>query len=321
VFVYHAAGLTMAADAAIPWFPLARAQSRPPDLFIHVQEAPAWAAESKYPQFVSEYHDDAGRPIVAVDRSASGVHFAYADGTCFWIDQAAAHIWTVWCSPATLTDAATYLAGPVFSCMLRMRGALALHASAIQVGAVAVAFIGGHGAGKSTTAAAFARRGYPVVTDDVLRTDRVAGTWHAAPFLGPLRLWPDAARLVNTDALPPLTAGWAKQALAMGTYDVRPADRPLPIGGLLLLRPRVSSDVVPAVESCTPAEALVQLAAHTSAAQLLDPVSRANEFRLLSDLVRSVPAAFATAHADGDRLQSFVTSIAKWTATTARDAA
>ena len=314
MFAYDAAGLTVAADAAIPWFPRARPHSGGPDVHVHVQARPPWAAEPASAQFISDYRDGAGRPIVSVFRSSSGAHFAYADGTRFWIGDGAARVWMTWSPPATVADTATYLAGPVFSHVLRMRGLLALHASAVQIGDVAVALVGGHGAGKSTTAAALARCGHPVVTDDVLRIDRVgSGGWRTQPFAAPLRLWPDAARLVNADALPPLTPGWDKQALAMGAYGVRPADRPLPLGALLLLTPRISSNAAPAIEACSRAAALVQLAAHTSAAHLLDRAARAAEFRELSDLVRQVPIAFATAHAAGDRLQSFAELIAEWT--------
>ena len=50
--------------------------------------------------------------------------------------------------------------GPVFAFVLRLRGAVTFHASAVRIGD-AVAFLGPQGAGKSTTAAALALRGCP----------------------------------------------------------------------------------------------------------------------------------------------------------------
>lgn len=62
----------------------------------------------------------------------------------------------------------TFLLGSALGALLHQRGLLPLHASAIRTEAGAVAFAGASGAGKSTLAAAFARRGYPVLADDIV---------------------------------------------------------------------------------------------------------------------------------------------------------
>ncbi len=54
---------------------------------------------------------------------------------------------------------------PVFGATL---GHLVLHASAVQIGGVVVAFVGASGAGKSTTARFFAENGFESVADDLL---------------------------------------------------------------------------------------------------------------------------------------------------------
>ena len=63
---------------------------------------------------------------------------------------------------------AEYVSGMTLAVVLQQRGALVLHASAVDLGGAVVAFTGPSGAGKSTTASVFAARGYPVVTDDFL---------------------------------------------------------------------------------------------------------------------------------------------------------
>src|SRR3569833_489545 len=78
----------------------------------------------------------------------------------------------------------TLLAGRFFGYLLRQRGYLALHASAVAVGGNAVLFLGESGAGKSTMAAAFHTRGHQVLADDVAAV-RVMG---AGPELLPA--WP-----------------------------------------------------------------------------------------------------------------------------------
>jgi hypothetical protein len=59
------------------------------------------------------------------------------------------------------------LAGRMMGCLLRQRGYLPLHASAICIEGKGVVFMGESGAGKSTIAAAFHSRGHDVVADDI----------------------------------------------------------------------------------------------------------------------------------------------------------
>ena len=60
-----------------------------------------------------------------------------------------------------------FLLGSAFGALLHQRGALPLHANAIEIDGRAVAFMGHSGAGKSTLAAWFHDRGYKVLADDV----------------------------------------------------------------------------------------------------------------------------------------------------------
>jgi hypothetical protein len=59
------------------------------------------------------------------------------------------------------------LSGRMMAFLLRQRGWLPLHASAIEIQGQAVLFLGASGSGKSTTAAAFYSRGHEVIADDV----------------------------------------------------------------------------------------------------------------------------------------------------------
>jgi hypothetical protein len=61
----------------------------------------------------------------------------------------------------------TMLQGRLMAYLLRQRGCLPLHASAVAIDGQAILFLGESGAGKSTTAAAFYSRGHSVLADDV----------------------------------------------------------------------------------------------------------------------------------------------------------
>src|SRR5262245_55213819 len=71
---------------------------------------------------------------------------------------------------------------------------LVVHASAVIGEHGAVAFVGPSGSGKSTVAAALARQGYSLVTDDCLVVDLKRRPAHVIPTYAGLRLWPDAMR-------------------------------------------------------------------------------------------------------------------------------
>ena len=64
-------------------------------------------------------------------------------------------------------DIRLFLLGSAFGALLHQRGLLPIHGSAINIDGSAVIFSGHSGAGKSTIAAAFYKRGYPILSDDV----------------------------------------------------------------------------------------------------------------------------------------------------------
>jgi hypothetical protein len=90
----------------------------------------------------------------------------------------------------------TYLLGQVLSFCLLARGIEPLHATGIVVEGEAIALLGGCGFGKSTLAAAFLSRGYPMLTDDVLVLEFEGQTVLAHPSLPRVKLTPESAATV-----------------------------------------------------------------------------------------------------------------------------
>jgi hypothetical protein len=94
----------------------------------------------------------------------------------------------------------TFLLGSVFGALLHQRGILPLHGSAIEAGGGAVIFTGPSGCGKSTLAAAFQKRGYRVLADDICAVSFDAdGTPVAFPAYPQLTLWADAVEYLQQD--------------------------------------------------------------------------------------------------------------------------
>jgi hypothetical protein len=92
------------------------------------------------------------------------------------------------------------LLGPVLAMTLHRRGALVLHASAVDVAGRAVAFLGNKGAGKSSIAAAMIEAGHALLTDDVLALAQDGtGAWRVEAAFPQLKLSPDASRTLTRD--------------------------------------------------------------------------------------------------------------------------
>ncbi len=65
----------------------------------------------------------------------------------------------------------TYIYGSVLAVLCYLRGLMPLHGASVLIGDQAVVLSGPRGAGKSTLAAALARRGHPLLSDDVAPLD------------------------------------------------------------------------------------------------------------------------------------------------------
>lgn len=93
-----------------------------------------------------------------------------------------------------------YLLGSVVGILLHQRRGMPIHANAIDIGGMAVAFMGHSGAGKSTLAAWFHDRGYAVLADDICPVELVDGVPMAHRGIPRLRLWRDALEMSGREA-------------------------------------------------------------------------------------------------------------------------
>jgi hypothetical protein len=266
-----------------------------------LQEAPPPLGLARY---VSQSRDEKGCPTLAVWDVGDHFRLRYADGTEFLVAATGAKVCATWPEPLTLDDTATYLLGPIIGFVLRLRGVVPLHASAVAADGWALALVGPAGAGKSTTAAAFALRGLPVLSDDVVPLDPRDEGLFVAPGNPRLRLWPASARVLfgAADALPRLTPNWDKLYLDVSGDDFAFLDTPLPLGGVYVVGPRSDDARAPFVEPISPHEGLLALVGNTYINYLLDRVMRAREFEVLGRLVNSVPLRRVVPHEDPARL-------------------
>ncbi len=259
---------------------------------------------------LTPYHEGGATAASEADVRRDGAGnfwFRYPDGTGFVLDHAGTSIRGWWAESSSLEDTTTYLLGPLLGFALRLRGVLALHASAVLIGGRAVALLGPGGAGKSTTAAAFAAAGVPVLADDIVAVRVIGGVATAFPSYRLLRLWDESEQILfgTTGQLPKLTPTWEKRALPLGAaFPFHPA--PAPLGDLFLMAPRAADERAPFVEAVRPSEAFMALVANTYANYLLDDAMRGQEMRALDALLRGRRVRRLVPHADPSRLDALV---------------
>ena len=256
--------------------------------------------------YTSPNADRADVPVLQVWKLEGGAYFRlrYCDGVEFILNREGTRVWAGWPGSAKLEDAAVYLLGPVMGFLLRLRGIICLHASGIEVDGQVLAFMGPPGAGKSTTAAAFARRGYPVLTDDITALEENRKRFWVLSGSPRLCLWPDAVTALygSPEALPRLTPEdavdpqWDKRWLDLAGPEYYFQSQPLPLGAIYLLGERALTG--PNFEAVTGKAAMLALLANTYSYYLVDKVLRAQEFEALSRLLDQVPIRRVTPHPD-----------------------
>jgi hypothetical protein len=208
----------------------------------------------------------------------------------------------------TLEDTTTYLLGPVMGFVMLLRGVVCLHASAVAVGDEAIALLGPAGSGKSTTAAAFAERGYSILAEDVVTLDDRGDQFLVRPGYPCIRLWPAAVKALygSETHLPKLTPNWDKCYLDLNDNFQR---EPLRLAAIYHLSERRHDAIAPFVQPLDRAEGLMSLVANTYATKLMDKHMRAREFELLTRVVNSVPVRRVTPHSDVEHIPELCTRI------------
>jgi Coenzyme PQQ synthesis protein D (PqqD) len=228
VHFYRICGLSVASDIHLPGLIAAAARSAPQVTIRHgvVPESlpdasaigPHWQIAGK--QFL--FHE----PNVARFLLNDGVEIVFAPEP-----------------EVDIGNVAIFLVGTVFGILLHQRRQVVLHASSVEVNGRAVVFCGFSGAGKSTLAAALARHGYRMLTDDVCALT-LAG--HSDPIVHPdgrqLKLWTQAIEKLNLQQ----NRGGRVQS-RLEKFYVEPREtttRALPLGPVYILREAASTEAI-----------------------------------------------------------------------------
>lgn len=230
-----------------------------------------------------------GAGVTIFKAAGGGYRLRFAADVQFLVDAHGCHVRAGVSASSSLDDLAIYLTGPVLGFVLRLRGLVALHASVVAIDGTGVAIAGPAGAGKSTTAAAFAARAHPVLTDDLAALDLTGEHPLVHPGHPQVALWPDVSSALfgAPDALPPLATGWEKRCLDLGARGQFVA-RALPLSAIYVLsvEPAVA---VPFVRAVPRGMAVMMLLANFYGNLLLHRERRVTELDAAHAMAASIP--------------------------------
>jgi len=182
------------------------------------------------------------------------------------------------------------LLNQIIPIVLSQQGNLVLHASACLTPQGVLAFMGTTGMGKSTLAASFGLRGFPVLTDDCLLVEEREGQVISVLSYAGVRLWPESVEALFDEQpeLQPLAHYTDKKRFV---FDQRPGADPLPLRAVYVLtkpdedQPSDEIRVLPLSSS----EALLEAVKHTFQLDVTDLDRLGQAFRRYQWLAQSVP--------------------------------
>lgn len=198
-----------------------------------------------------------------------------------------------------------FLLGSAMGALLHQRGITPIHGSAVDTGHGGLIFSGPQGHGKSTLAAAFAQRGYPLLSDDVCPLTADAGSVWLHPAWPRLNLLPDAL-----DRLEIPRAGGVQPFTGKHLVPVaRFAEQPTRLLTLYELHPAAVSRVQ--LHELQGYDRLTCLMGNTYRVQFVRQMGHADRhFTALQEIARQVRVVRVERPATGYRLDELVAAIA-----------
>lgn len=186
MYRYKVFGLHITSDILLPELVTEVDNSEPPEVIISVGKVPAGITNAiEKTEIYQVVKNQFLFQVPGVGR------YYVTNGNCIVVEPA---------EQAKESSVRLFLLGTAFGSLLMQRGILPIHGSAVVINRCCVIFTGVSGAGKSTLLAAFRKRGYSFLTDDVaavtVDADGVARVHSAYPQQ---KLWRDSAETMGVD--------------------------------------------------------------------------------------------------------------------------
>jgi hypothetical protein len=180
---YWAYGLRIQADMDCPELPSVSGETGSPDVTIHLLPPAASALES----LENGYYE-----------VQPGIFRLVVPGVAMYRVEEGRRIFIAPLPDVPAEKLRLFLLGSAMGALLYQRGLFPLHGSAIETPWGAMIFVGAQGAGKSTLAAQFHRKGYRLLSDDVCAVAALPEGLQILPALAQFRLCADAYERLGT---------------------------------------------------------------------------------------------------------------------------
>lgn len=287
VRVYNLYGLRVHSKIALP-APIAQSDLPPYDLQVCWGERKATSDDAPAGEILAQFILHDGRGYTLVD-SGSGYTLCFYQTGEFWIDYDLRSV-RVHLSPDVHPDIAGLLVvGNVMACVLTLAGESVLHASAVEIGGSALAFLGSSGMGKSSLAALLCANGARFVTDDLLRLQPNGKSWRCFPGTGQLRLRQNAAALIENFP-PTMREATPDDRVAVKMDD----DRSMPLLAAIVIPNPSRSCHALKLERIPQSKALLYLMAYPRIQESVRKEHRQRRLDFLGRIAASVPIFEAT---------------------------
>ena len=195
-----------------------------------------------------------------------------------------------------IDDVRTILLSSALARMLRLRGATPLHGCVVAIGEKSIVILGEKGAGKSTTAAALARVGHSILSDDIAVLGNCNQYWLVQPGYPRLRLWSNSINALCGSKVDfkPIFISSEKRFVELTNKSSQRGwkfhTEPLPLAAIYVLAERQPGLAPPRIEPISPISAVMTLMTHRSVSGLkLAHDKQAQEFAHLSSVAMKVP--------------------------------
>lgn len=166
-------------------------------------------------------------------------------------------------------------------------GALILHGAAVDIGGLAVIFMGTTGRGKSTLAASFASTGFPFLSDDSVRLDSTDTGYLAQPSYPSIRLWRDSDDAVLSGRVREVSGvKFSGKARYAAGGEIPHSACPLPLSAIYVLASEAPATTV--IQPLGANEAMMEFVQHSFILDLQSETTVGGHFERMAALANKV---------------------------------
>jgi hypothetical protein len=295
---YRVYGLVLASNLPLPEL-AAVAAATGEEADVRFRRAPLSCLYPDPPKWFMHWRLPSGEPWLSAARHEEGFLLRFHDHADFVMDGEGREIVCRYWRDATPETLRHLLIDQVMPLVVNLRGAEALHASAVLVDGGAVAFTGPTGTGKSTLAAELGRAGHPVIADDCMVVIDGGATFEVVPAYPGLRLWEDARRHLDLGEQPaePVADYSDKQRLVLEAPFVDPAGT-YPLRAIFVLGDDSADSTRVAVRDMHPRDAVIELIRSAFRFEVEDRVMLERQLEVFTRVASSIPIRRASTPED-----------------------